>query len=73
MTKKIEFEKVETLKKQILAVRDTGKTNMFDLNVVQQIANEMEFYDLVIFIEENHEAYCRFILEGEDIALSTQK
>ncbi|MEE0754645.1 MAG: DUF5049 domain-containing protein [[Eubacterium] siraeum] len=38
---------------------------MFDLNMVQNIANEMNFYELVIFIEEDKDAYVRFILTGE--------
>ena len=29
------------------------------------IANEMNFYELVIFIEEDKDAYVRFILTGE--------
>jgi len=28
------------VKKQILAIRDTGLTNMFDTNMVQFLANE---------------------------------
>ena len=41
------------VKEQIIAVRDTGRTNMFDTNMVQVIANEMGFYELVIFLEEH--------------------
>lgn len=55
----------EEVKEQILAVRDTGRTNMLDSNMVQIIANEMHLFELVIFIEENREAYGRFILTGE--------
>ena len=55
----------EKIKEQILAIRDTGKTNMFDANRVQQLANEMNFYELVIFIEENKKAYSNFIMTGE--------
>lgn len=55
----------DKVRDQILAVRATGKTNMFDLNMVQNIANEMNFYELVIFIEEDKDAYVRFILTGE--------
>lgn len=55
----------EEVKEQILAVRDTGRTNMLDSNMVQIIANEMRLFELVIFIEENREAYGRFILTGE--------
>ena len=54
------------VKEQILAVRDTGLTNMFDLNAVQRIAFEMDFYELVNFIEDNKAAYVRFILTGEE-------
>ena len=50
---------------QILAVRETGRTNMFDVNMVQMIANEMEFYELVVFIEEHKSDYVQFILSGK--------
>ena len=56
----------EKVKKQILAVRETGLTNMFDLNAVQRIAYDMDFCELVDFIEENKAAYVRFILTGEE-------
>lgn len=56
----------ETVKKQILAVRDTGLTNMFDLSVVQRIAYDMDFFDLVCFLEEEKASYVRFILTGEE-------
>lgn len=39
--------------------------NMFDTNMVQVIANEMKFYELVIFIEEHKGDYAKFILTGE--------
>ena len=56
----------DTIKEQILAVRDTGLTNMFDLNAVQRIAYDMDFFDLVCFLEEEKAAYVRFILTGEE-------
>lgn len=55
----------EKIKEQILAVRVTGRTNMFDTNMVQVIANEMKFYELVIFIEEHRRDYAKLILTGE--------
>ena len=55
----------EKVRDQIRAVRATGRTNMFDLNMVQVIANEMNFYELVVFIEEHKNVYVRFILTGE--------
>ena len=47
----------EKIKEQILAVRATGRTNMFDTNMVQVIADEMKFYELVVFIEEHKGDY----------------
>lgn len=55
----------EQIKEQILKVRDTGLTNMFDTIAVQRIAFEMELYELVSFIEEDKKAYIHFILTGE--------
>ncbi len=55
----------DKVKEQILAIRDTGLTNMFDIPMVQKIAFDMEFWELVIFLEENRDSYARFILTGE--------
>ena len=55
----------EKIKEQILAIRDSGITNMFDLNKVQYEANQLEFYELVIFIEDEKEKYIQFIMTGE--------
>ncbi len=59
-----------SLKEQIIAVRDSGKTNMLDSRTVQYIANEMNFYELVIFIEEHRDRYSKFILTGDEKYLS---
>lgn len=56
---------IDKVREQILAVRATGRTNMFDTNAVQVIADEMHFYELVVFIEEHKDNYARFILTGE--------
>ena len=55
----------EIVKEQILAIRETGITNMFDLPVVQRLAYERDFFDLVIYIEEHPKEYVHFILTGE--------
>lgn len=55
----------EKVKNQILDIRATGLTNMFDVLTVQRIANELHYYELVVFIEENRKAYVQFILTGE--------
>ena len=54
----------ETIKEQILAIRDTGLTNMFDVNAVQRLAYERDFYELVVYLEENRMEYVHFILTG---------
>ncbi len=55
----------EKIKEQILAIRDTGLTNMFDVNAVQRLAYERDFYELVVYLEENRKEYMQFILTGE--------
>jgi hypothetical protein len=54
------------VKKQILAIRDTGLTNMFDTNMVQFLANERGYYELVVYLEEHKKEYVRFIMFGEE-------
>ena len=56
----------DKVKEQILAIRDTGLSNMFDIHAVQRIAYDMDFYELVNFIEENRSVYVRFILTGDE-------
>lgn len=53
----------DTLKKQIEAVRLTGKVNMLDTKAVQYLANQMDLYELVIFIEEEKEEYIHYIFQ----------
>ena len=55
----------EIVKEQILAIRETGITNVFDLPVVQRLAYERDFFDLVVFLEEHPKEYVHFILTGE--------
>lgn len=53
------------VREQILAIRATGETNMFDTNMVQVLANANGYYELVVFIEEHKKEYVHFILTGE--------
>lgn len=55
----------DKIKEQILAIRDTGLTNMFDVNAVQRIANDMGFFELVVYLEDNRCECAHFILTGE--------
>ena len=56
----------DKVREQILKVRDTGKTNMFDTYMVQRIGLKMGLYEMVIFIEENRTEYVNFILHGDE-------
>ena len=58
-------EFTDTVRKQILAVRDTGETNMFDVPMVQQIANRLGYYELVLFLIDHKKEYAHFIMTGE--------
>lgn len=54
-----------TVREQILAVRATGETNMFDVPMVQQIANRLGYYELVLFLIDHRKEYAHFIMTGE--------
>ena len=53
------------VREQIMAVRDTGSTNMLDIRSVQYFAFHMGFYELVNYLEENRKEYWNFIMTGE--------
>lgn len=50
---------------QVMEIRESGEVNMLDVNGVQRLAFEREYYELVNYIEENREKYWRFIMTGE--------
>ena len=41
-------------------------TNMFDVNMVQRLAYERDFYELVLFLEDHRKEYVNFILHGDE-------
>ena len=55
-----------TVKQQILAIRATGETNMFDVNRVQHITNRKGYYELVVYLEDHRKEYANFILTGKE-------
>jgi len=55
----------EKILEQILSIRASGVTNMFDLPRVQREAYMRGFYELVLYLEEHKAQYSRFILTGE--------
>ena len=52
---------------QIIQVRDTGLTNMFDVHAVQRIAFDRGLFELVDFLadRENYKKYAQVIMTGE--------
>ena len=55
----------DTIREQILAIRDTGLTNMFDVPMVQRLANDRGYYELVCYLEDHRKEYAHFIMTGE--------
>ena len=59
----------KNIKDKIIAgvefVRGTGLTNMLDSSMVQRIASDNGYYELVIFIEEHKKEYSHLILTGK--------
>ena len=55
----------DKIKDQILTIRESGVTNMFDIHRVQFEAQIRGFYELVLFLEEHRREYSQFILTGE--------
>ena len=55
----------KTIRGQILAIRASGVTNMFDVPRVRWEAQNGGFNELVQYLEEHTPAYSRFILTGE--------
>lgn len=53
------------VREQILVIRETGETNMFDFSRVQQLASERGFFELVLFLEDHRDEYIHFILYGD--------
>ena len=55
----------DKIREQILEICNSGCCNMLNTAEVQRTANDREFYDLVIFIEENKRSYSNFIFYGK--------
>lgn len=55
----------DTVREPIIAIRDTGLTNMLDVPTVQRLAYDRGYYELVCYLEEHRGEYAHFILTGE--------
>lgn len=56
----------EKVREQIMAIRETGETNMLDTRMVQFIANRNGYFELVMYLEEHRSEYWHFIMTGEE-------
>lgn len=56
----------DKIKQQILAIRETGETNMFDVRKVQEIALREGYDELLLYLADNIGAYSGFILTGKE-------
>lgn len=63
----------DTVKQQILAIRESGVTNMFDLAGVRRTAYERGFFDLIEYLEHHRSDYARFIATGTADKTATDK
>ena len=52
--------------RQLMEIRDSGLTNMFDTNTVQRLAYDREMYELVTYVEEHKKEYVHFIMYGTE-------
>ena len=50
---------------QILDIRNSGVTNMFDIATVKSVADMLGYNELVNFISKNKSAYSKFIFTGK--------
>ena len=65
VVRKVEPIMTRKVREQILAIRDTGLTNMFDIPMVQRLAYDRGYYELVTYLEEHRREYAHFIMTGE--------
>lgn len=57
----------DKLKEQILSVRATGITNMFDIDSVLSIARKLNYTELVTYLKQEDNHYFTFIMFGENL------
>lgn len=63
VTKMIMTDKVF---RQLMDIRSGGKSNMLDVNMVQRLAFDAGYYELVMYIEEHKKQYVHFIMTGRE-------
>ena len=56
----------DTIYRQLMDIRNSAESNMFDYPVVQRLAYEKEYYELVMYVECHKTEYLNFILCGRE-------
>ncbi|NBK22032.1 MAG: DUF5049 domain-containing protein [Spirochaetia bacterium] len=57
----------DRIKEQILRIRESGLTGMFNIGAVQWIASQMGFSELAAYLESSDAGeYTHFILTGKE-------
>lgn len=64
MSNKVKIDQIAL--EQLLEIRDSGATNMFDFNMVQRLAYEQDFYELVSWMDEHKNEYGKLIMYGAE-------
>lgn len=54
----------ELIIEQIKTIASSGVTNMFDINTVREIAQELDFKELVELIDTDQGTYAHIIMHG---------
>ena len=57
-------DRAERILEQVILVRDTGATNMFDTNRVIEIAKMYNLNLLADFVSKHKKEYCDLIFDG---------
>ena len=52
--------------RDLMKIRASGATNMFDTNMVQRLAYDQGMYELVMYVEEHKKEYVHFIAYGTE-------
>ena len=55
----------QTIKHQIMVIRNSGETNMFLTDNVMRIANRKGFCELVEYLMDHKKDYWNFIISGK--------
>lgn len=62
---KDELAKRDQIRQQVLLIRNTGETNMFDVENVKRLAYYYNYHDLINYLNTDRAGYVNLILTGK--------